>query len=230
MKHLLVRATFIVGSTLLLSGCGGRVFDWAKEHFDQGCPVNQHLERARCFIRTERIYDQFTLVGGFSAIWLSDVVREEYVELHAYFRAKTETEKKAMLRRQLAENDHFIQFYVLSANDITLGKYDSDWSLVLRIADKIYSPHEVKEIELSQEYILIFDKLWDGFQTPYLVKFAAKDVDGNLIIPNTTTCISLEFRTFTKECSMNWVSFSACDMKGCSETCGACIVHETTCS
>lgn len=210
MKHLMASILSII-SIISLPGCGGRIFDWAKEHFEQGCPVDRNLEQARCFIKTERIYNQFTMVGGFSVLWLSDEVRREYVELCTNLKMKTEAEKKAMLQRQIAENDHFIQFYVLSANTITIERNSSDWFVVLHVDDKLYSPYEVKEVELPHEYTLIFGKLWNVFQTPYLISFAAKTVDGNSIVPKTTSCISLEFRSTTKIFCMNWpISDTSC--------------------
>lgn len=210
MKHLMA-IILVVISIIPLPGCGGRIFDWAKEHFEQGCHVDRNLEQARCFIKTERIYNQFTVVGGFSVLWLSDEVRKEYVELSTSFKMKTDGEKKAMLQRQIAENDHFIQFYVLSANAITIEKNLSDWFVVLHVDDRVYSPYEVKEIELPHEYLLIFGKLWNGFQTPYLISFAAKTVDGNPIVSKTTSCISLEFRSSIKTFCMNWpISYTSC--------------------
>ena len=187
----------------LLPGCG-KIIDWAKENFDQGEPLKNKVSEARKFVRFARIYDQFELVGGFDAVWLSDDLRILYSDLYALKNGKNQEQREVFLRRQLEENNHFISFYVLALQKTPLNDQDSIWSLFLKIGDKIFLPNEIKIIDLSPEYIEIFGKKYSKFKDPYLVYFNAKDVEDHLIISEDIENISLMFRTLNRETTLSW--------------------------
>ena len=130
-RNILFLSTFSLFLSIL-PGCG-RIIDWGKDNFYQGAEVGQDLSIARNYIQSRRVYDQFTLVGAFDALWLSDDVRKVHTNIYARKYGKNEEQKRVFLRRQLEENSHFITFYVLSPKNILLGDKDSYWSMLLKL-------------------------------------------------------------------------------------------------
>lgn len=189
---------------LILPGCGGRLIDWGKKTVDQGTNIKENIKSARTYIRSNRVYNQFTLVGGFDSLWLADDVRTKYVELYALKNGKSKEATKIFLRRQLEENNHFISFYVLSVSDVEIGEKDSDWAIFLKIGENNFVPIELKKVELCSEYELIFGKKLNRFKTAYIVRFSAKDIEDAPLMQPTTQAISLVFRTLQKEVIQEW--------------------------
>ncbi len=203
MKQVISFSFLMSFFLITISGCG-RVVDWAKSNVKQGSTIKHKKSNTKKYIKTSRIYDQFTLLGSFDTLWLSDAVRKEYVDLHAVKFGKTQEQKNIILRRQLEENNHFISFYILSVADILLGEKDSKWSVILSIKDQTYTPIELKVVELSPEYQRIFDKKNTIFKTAYLVRFNAKDIEDKLLLHNFVKKFSLIFRTLKKEIKQTW--------------------------
>jgi len=203
MKRDIAFNLFLICSLSVLPGCG-KIVDWGKNQVDQGKDVDVNLKPAKDLIRSARIYDQFELVGGFDALWLTDPVRVVYTDLYSFKRGKNEEQKRVFLRRQLEENNYYISFYVLSLKSFRLGEQDSKWTVFLKIDDKKYSPVEIRVVDLSPEYKDIFGKKKLEFKDPYLVFFNAKDVEGNLIITPATKKISLVFVGLKKQAVLNW--------------------------
>lgn len=203
-------------STLLflaiLPGCG-RIIDWGKERVKQGTDNTKDVKVARDHIRSIRVYDEFTLLGAFDSLWLSDAVRNSYAELYALRHGKTDEAIKVFLRRQLEENNHFISFYVLSAVDISLGETNSDWNVFLKIGEHQFTPIELKTVDLSPEYIHIFGKKLNRFKMAYIVRFNAKDIEDRPLIQPSTPLISLVFKTVKKEVTQEWLLDSAGKLK-----------------
>jgi len=186
-----------------LPGCG-RLIDWGKEAVGQGEDLKKDLKETREHICSSRIYDQFTLIGAFDSLWLTDQVRETYVDLYVLKHGKTEGDKKVLLRRQLEENNHFISFYVLSVSDIVIGEKDSEWTLLLKIGDYYFVPTELKTTELTPEYKTIFGKKLTRFKTAYILRFNAKDIEDTPLIQPDVDAIHLVFRTTKKELVQSW--------------------------
>jgi hypothetical protein len=188
---------------LLLPSCG-RILDWGKNTFVQAPSLQEDIDAAQKYLRSVTMYDQLTTRARFDALWLTDDVRTNYVNLFASKFGKTEEQKKTMLRRQLEENNHFIQFYVLSLFDHPLGDLNSEWTLFLEIDNKIYAPIEVKSVELTPEYVYIFGKKYNRFKVPYSVKFDAKDVNDQSLITLDTVQIILHCRSLKSEVTFTW--------------------------
>jgi hypothetical protein len=188
---------------LLLPSCG-RVIDWGKRNFIQAPSLNADIEQAQQYIRSVTMYDQLTTCARFDALWLSDDVRMNYAHLHALKFGKTEEQKKAFLRRQLEENNHFIIFYVLSLYEHPLGDVNSEWTVFLTIDDKNYSPIEIKIVDLLPEYMYIFGKKYNRFKVPYSIKFDAKDINDQLLITPETKNITLYCRSLKAEVTFVW--------------------------
>jgi hypothetical protein len=188
---------------LLLPGCG-RIIDWGTRTFEQAPSLQTSIERAQRYIRSVTLYDQLTTRARYDALWLSDDVRINYANLYALKFGKTEEQRKAFLRRQLEENNHFINFYVLSTYDHPLGDTNSEWTLFLEIDGKNYAPIEVKAVELSPEYIHIFGKKYNRFKVPYSVKFDAKDINDQPLITQETEKVILYGRSLHSEVVFVW--------------------------
>jgi len=194
---------FTVSFLLFVPGCG-RLIDWGKTQVEQGQDIKENLKPAKNYIRSTRTYDQFTLVGAFDSLWLSDEVRLIYSNLYQMKHGRTDEERNIFLRRQLEENNHFITFYLLSACDITIGQKDSDWTVMLRIGNYNFVPTEFKTVDLSPEYKAIFGKHFNRFKTAYILQFNAKDIEDTPLISPETKEIELLFRSVEKQVMHNW--------------------------
>jgi len=205
---------------LLLSGCN-RVIDWAKESFYQGDELRDYSVVPRQFLRSVKVYDQFETLGIFDVLWLSGPVRTAYAQLHSCRHGKSCEHEKAFLRRQLEENKHFIDFYVLTLYNKPLDGEDSLWSLFLDVDGCRYAPQEIEAIDLSQEYKFFFGKRFGKFKISYMIRFSAQDIENRPLIDENTSSISLVFRSVEKETMLSWdllklpctTKFIDCDCK-----------------
>jgi hypothetical protein len=190
---------------LFLPGCGCRVFDWARDSIHQGLPLPDHTSKAYDYVRSVSLYDQFTLLASFDALWLSDVVRTAYADICALKTGKNEEQKNAFLRRQLAENEHFIIFYVLSLYEVPLREKDASWGIFLSIDGVQYAPTVIKAIDMAPEYEAFFGESFTRFKVAYEVVFNANDMNGCLLMNEQTKYIELVFRSVDKEGSLSWI-------------------------
>ena len=203
MKHLFKMASFATVLVLIFPGCG-RIVDWGMYTFEQGDELADLTIVPREYVRSITVYDQFDTAGCFDALWLSDAARTGYVELYARRRGKNEEFKNTFLRRQLEENKHFFNFYILAPFETPMGEPNSLWQPFLSVDGEVYTPQGFKVTELEPEYRAIFGKKYTRFKESYLAKFEAKDVDGNPIITPTTKKIMLYFRSNDKEAVLTW--------------------------
>lgn len=203
MKYALVRFFLISVFLILMPGCG-RLIDWGKETFHQGEQIALDTTIAKDNMRSVAVYDQFTTVGLFDALLLSDDVRMLYAEMHARKLGKNKDQYNAFLRRQLEENKHYLSFYVLSTYDKPLGEVTSDWVVFLKVNDRDITPFEVKVVDMPAEYHLLFGKRFNRFKVSYSVKFAMRDREDNPVIGPDTHKLSLIFRSLSKEAALVW--------------------------
>lgn len=198
--------TFYLGlaaSMIVLSGCG-RLIDWGKSRLYQGNSFKIDLGAIKEHIRWATVYDQFTTVAMFDALWLSTAVRSAFAYEHAFREEKSEEHYKAALRRQLEELNHAITFYVLSLHEVSLGDLASEWSVFLMIDGKKLDPIELKVIDLPYEYQIFFGKRLTLFKDSYSIKFNAKDLDENPYLTPDNHTLQLYFRKFDKEVVLEW--------------------------
>lgn len=202
MKRIQI-GTVLCGLVLItLSGCG-RIITWQNNTFYQGEPVEQFTKVPHSYIRSLYLYDQLSTVCLFDALWLSDAVRSAYVSTHALKTGKGKEFRSNFLRRQLEENKHFITFYLLSITP-KLDEKDAPWSLSLRVNNKVYTPLEVKVIDLSQEYVAFFGRKYNNFKIVYEVKFNALTTEEKPILDATVHEMSLCIRSLFKEGVLMW--------------------------
>ena len=202
---------FIIFVTILFSGCY-RMIDWGKQRFYQGCKIDACLTVPREHIRTTRVYDQFSTVGIFNAMWLSDAVLKSYTKLHAEKYALNECAEYNFLERQRANNRDLLSFYVLAYDpNATTSPFEPDrgkeaaWTIYLKIEERAYEPVFLKELdELEPEYELFFGKDLTNFKTIYLVQFSALDCDGNPLIYSDTRSIVLCLNSIKVHAALVW--------------------------
>ncbi len=196
---------------LLLTGCS-RYICWVEDVFNQGQLTPDYTQFTKCYVRSLRIYDQFTTLGLFDILWLSDEVRSYYAKIYACKVGLSKDRYQLFLRRQLEENNHYISFYVLASipgceggGGAILGNTNGVWSIILFINDRPYVPVDIKMVDLVPEYMRFFGNTFTYFKTPYLVTFAAKDSNGQFLIqPGTTKSIKIVLRRMGRQDCVRW--------------------------
>lgn len=188
---------------MFLTGCG-RLIDWGTSRFYQGNSFKIDLDAVKEHIRWATVYDQFTTVAMFDALWLSAVVRTAFAREHAFREEKSDEHYKAALRRQLEELNHVITFYVLSIHEINLGDPLSEWAVFLMIDGRRLDPIEIKSVDLPYEYQIFFGNRLTQFKDSYSIKFDAKDMDDKPYLTPERHIIQLYFRKFDKEVILQW--------------------------
>jgi hypothetical protein len=151
--------------------------DWARDSFYQGENLCYDKELARQYIRSASIYDQFATCGHFDIIWLSDQVRSVYTHIHASKLGMSEEKERLQLERQLAENEDWIVFYLISSVETLFADPLSEWSVYLQIGESFFEPADVKVFDIGLEYKAFFGKRYNRFRTPYRIAFHAKGPD-----------------------------------------------------
>lgn len=192
-----------IACIVLLTGCG-RLIDWGTSRLYQGDSFKLNSEQIDKYMRWVTVYDQFTTVAMFDALWLSSSVRAVFAQEHAFREGKSEEHYKAGLRRQLEEPNHFIAFYVLSLHEVVLGDPASEWSVFLIVDGHKLDPIEIKGIDLPYEYQMFFGKRLTLFKDSYSIKFNAKNPEDKPYITPETKTIQLYFRKFDKEVILTW--------------------------
>lgn len=200
-------------SLLLLSGCQ-RLVNWTMRNLYQGGDISGCNERPFCYVRSVTVYDQFTTLAMFDALYLSDKVRTDYVNMQAFRYGKSNEQRWASLRRHLEENKHFIEFIVLSMYDERLTGSAPMWAITLEINGngQLIAPVERKMIKLDPEYSSFFSQVLTPFKTAYLVKFNARDINNVPLLNSTTQTLSLIFRSVNREANLTWCLYDLCNI------------------
>lgn len=186
--------------TIFLPSC--RYVHWAHEIFNQGCPVYSAVACGQQYVRSLRIYDQFTTLGIFDALWVSDHVRDYYEDLHTQLHCLEQQECSD--DNDNPEEDLYTTFYVLSwikgYAGSSLTDKDTLWSMCLSVNGVNYSVTSIKEVaELAPEYKSFFGKTFTRFKNVYLVKFAVPEA-----VINAAGCFELLFHYVGIKGSMVW--------------------------
>lgn len=202
----------IIAYSILFSGCS-RIIDWGVKTFNQGCPIETCFDVPRAYLRNARVYDQFTTLGIFTGLWLSQEVIKCYVDTHAKKFSLTPEQTKELFEQEMLEKDQkLISFYVLayspeeSNNPLYIPDKNEDapWAVTLRINDKTYKPFKIKVVQLTTIYELIFGKYFTRFKVAYLVQFLAKDPDDNPLIRPDVESIVLCFNSLNNRAALIW--------------------------
>ena len=180
----------------LLPSC--RYMYWGKDVFYQSKIQFTYDALRNDYIRTLRVYDQFTTLGLFDVLWLSAEVRTRYSKEYAALCGYCPGSYEEILQKELAENEDMISFYILASTphvaDIWLTEDETPWTIYLRIDGVDYHPKVLEYLEngLTQPYINFFGKRYTMFRDVYKLSFAAK-VLGAPIITDSTRSFALCF-------------------------------------
>lgn len=201
--HILLFLILLV----LLPGCTP-YHRWLSDVFYQGEKITRETAIVRQYFRAAHIYDQFSTVGHFDTLWLSDEVLTEYAKVYACKYCLSEECYATFLLEQLEETKNYISFYVLSALPSCykgmLDDKNPEWAICMKIDEVIYRPIEIKMIELTPEFLLFFGHAYTRFKTPYLVRFNAYDNFGRPLITKKTDKIELLFSRPDRKAYLTW--------------------------
>ena len=207
MQKNIITSSFCILSLIFLPGCW-RAVDWAKSNFYQGTCIEQCIQVDQ-YIKSVRVYDLLSVRATFDALWLSDAVRTAYVDLHTMRYGKSDAERDALVRSQLAENNQYISFFILSSYEVQLIGDNLEWGVFLRIHDHnglitTLTPVEFKEIDLVPEYRAFFGKICNQFKVVYLVRFSVCNKEGRSLFAAGVHKMALYFRSMNKEVQLVW--------------------------
>ncbi len=206
MVRNFIRLLLLLPMIAVISGCVP-YYKLSKREFPQGIDLPIRNEISRDYVKAQTVYDQFTTLAHFDAMWLSDQTRIAYVDTYCQKRGKTGDAKEAFLRRQLEENRHWISFYVLAdVRDVfngTMSDKTPVWTPYLEIGEIKIEPVTIKEVDLEPEYISLFGSKLNSFKTVYLVSFPANDATGKFYLDGSKN-LKLVFSSVDKACSMEW--------------------------
>lgn len=193
---------FLIVCMLLLPGC--TVVNWGKKNMYQGIDLPYDSHGVLSYIRSIKLYDQFSSLASFDVMWLADAVRLSYVDLYIKTAGKRDEQKAHLLRLQQDELKHFISFYVLVPQELLLTQPQSLWHIFLKIDELTFDPIDIKPVELNVIYKSFFGKLYNRFKNVYQIKFEARDIYDNPIISENSKKLELHFRNIHKEVLVAW--------------------------
>lgn len=198
---------FLLFFLCTFSGCY-RYIDWAKEVGDQGCPLETCVCDAYQYVRSARVYDQFTTLGLFDALLLHDTVIKAYVCAYSAKYGLSPAKQEEYLQLQRDEDAPYISFYLLAVVPGTIGTLLTDknpiWTVQLKIGNDYFNPTKLKTVEISPEYKYFFGKRFTIFKHQYLVQFDAIDANNIPLIGPLTDKIELVLRRVGHQTSMLW--------------------------
>jgi len=186
--YRLMSASIALTMLLLFPSCI-KYHTLIKSEFPQGKKLEDSREIVYNYIRTARIYEQFSTQAIFEVLLLSDHTRKEFADQYVERRGKSKIEHKALVTRELGENKQWISFYVLAdirdKEHLSMADKNSSWTMYLESYDaqgnekhiKPYSITPVDENDLAHEYKHLFAHRF-YFKNIYLVKFPVRGLDG----------------------------------------------------
>jgi len=228
MKFLLGRIKgqmwFLPICLMVLNCC--KIVNWGKENFRQTSQYSQKfIHSAKTFIRSIKVYDQFSTAATFDVMLLSDSMRQLYVDYFKKSHGLSDDQEEIKRQHQKNENKYFISFYVVAtqkerlyttnkalfsgeyqiASDDILGQKDSEWSVRMIVGGREYYPESIQSVELPIEYRQLFGFAFNQFSTVYLVRFSTKDKKNEPILEfNKKSSIILRFSSSLYQTDISW--------------------------
>lgn len=196
--------SLLCGGVLLFSGCI-KYHQTLPQEFPQAPRDTSYQDVVRPYIRSARLYHQFSTKALFDALWLSNEVRTAHGLMYCKKRGISQENTDAYIARSHEENLHWTTFYVLAdvrdCSGVSLSDKLSPWTFYMTYKNKSYAILSVKEIDIEPEYRAFFGEQRAQFKTAYLIKFPALadgeplDADLTLTIqsPDMMTRLSWEY-------------------------------------
>jgi hypothetical protein len=202
-----ITTIFLIFSLFIFPGCY-RYISWGESVVDQGDKIETCACAVQPYIRSARVYDQFTTLGLFDALLLHDEVIQAYACSYAAKNCLSNDQYHQFLQKQYDEQSSYISFYLLAVVPGNIGVLLTDenpqWTVQLRVGNNCFKPAKLKLVELSHEYRFFFGKNLTVFKKQYLVQFDAYDVYNNPLISPVTGPIELVFSRVGHQKSMVW--------------------------
>ena len=186
----------------MLPGCQ-KVNDWGKDHFYEGEKYFPEIDDPQTPInitkrnmRSLRVYNDFGTLGIFDVLLLNNEVRNVYVWLHEQRMGLAPEVAQQLERRQLAEHEDALSFYVIAFAPTSTMPLDEDgeapWTVLLKTEAGIMRPRYVRPVELSVEYKYVLNTYLSKHKTVYLVKFdwPAGPWELEFRLPDRRACLS----------------------------------------
>ena len=225
MKHTHYRYITIIlfmQCLLFLPSC--TILQWSAKTFRQADRIPAEFsEKMNKFIQTSVIYDQFSSIAEFTALFLTDEARMLYADYFFHRNFKTEDEQDLSRQRLLTENDYYITFYVIGYQPAViyptdrslffgqyqvqgplLGSADAKWKVSLLVDGKEYGPCDVRSVQLPVEYQYFFGRHWSQFKTAYKVRFDYRDQNGQQVMPMGHHHVELKFSSVIFDARLEW--------------------------
>ncbi len=191
-------------SIIFLPGCK-RIVNWGESNVFQGQKIRYTIEKNPSYIRSVVLYDQLKTLATFDALWLSDLVRKEYVDMVSLRTAALPIQKKNLLEAELSHNKNKITFYLLASYFITVGGLCDDWAVFLRIDNNNYQLEKISKIELLPEYKYFLRKVFSKkFKISYEISFLLLYEKQVEIFTEGKHVVQLVFRSTEKEVVLSW--------------------------
>ncbi|MBI2352950.1 hypothetical protein HYV11_01755 [Candidatus Dependentiae bacterium] len=224
MKVVNVLSTlFFIQCIFFVTGCN-KVVDWGKDNFKQANRYEEFLvKRMTPYLRSVMVYDQFSTIADFSAIFLTDAARMVYVDYYAQRHILSKEKETMMRQRLLNENKYHISFYIIGSQSETfyvnnralftgryhkhhtlLGEKDAEWQVALRVKNRQYAPDSIRVVELPIEFQHFFGVKYSQFKSIYLVKFDALDAQDHAILSSSRQTVTLELTSSRYKSSLIW--------------------------
>lgn len=215
---------FLVQCIVFLSGCN-KIIDWGKSNFRQATRYSQNfISAAQHYIRSLIMYNEFTTIATFDAIFLTDHMRMLYVDYHNKCHGMTSEQEDSMRKRLINENKYYISFYVIGTQKehiyntnkaLFTGEYlkqpeilglkDCAWNVRMLVNGKEYMPESIRVIDLPIEFNNFFGHRISQFTTAYIVRFPINNSAGKPVIESHKKYnVVLRFTSRDYEDDMEW--------------------------
>lgn len=154
-----------------------------KSEFPQGEDTPDLYEVSHDYLRSITIYDQFTTLAVFDALWLSPTVEAVYTDLYNKRRGKVGEEVKAAEAEQEKDHEEHIAFYLLADVRAKVNKEMQEpnayWTVALENnqGNRLEAASIKLMRDLDPEYQLLFRTRFNLFKNVYLVKFPKSEVE-----------------------------------------------------
>lgn len=177
----------------LLFWASDRCAKWTRNAFNQGETHDYLTGLVRDYLRSVRVYDQFSTRALLDMLLLDEPVRRAFVRARSCKQHLTLAQEGLLLEHQLEEERAYVTLYVFApfAPDARsqLNSAQSRWSLVLIIDDEYFQPHDITPIELGPEYAASVSPHCLRARSVYQVRFAVpkrQQTDMTVIISGAT--------------------------------------------
>jgi len=177
MKNMIMR--FLAGAALfVLSGCVPYQ-KIVRTEFPQGKRDVKQRDIIGRNLRNMRILDEYSTDIELDALWMSDEVRELYVDMKTRKEARDDETSLEMLTTHLEKNDNALTFYVLAYTPENhrsdLHDKDPFWSLYLKMPDgkkrRATSIKEVDGVDLDPIIKEMFGHRLTQYKRAFIVTF-----------------------------------------------------------